>query len=255
MDTIFKALNDAGRRALLDSLRRQDGQTLTELSAPLEMSRFGVMKHLGLLEEAGLVTTVKRGRFKHHYLNPVPLQQLVDRWIDPLLAGPATRGVLALKARLEGDADMTETVTDAKPDFVLQTYIRCRRAALWAALRDPEAVAHYHFVAAGADRDGAALVYRFADGRPMLVCTETVVDEAAGRLETTFEPKWAEGAPVSRVVYRITEDGPHCCLTIEHYGLPPGFEGVADGWARTVAGLKTWLETGQAARFPVAAAG
>ena len=75
MDAIFKALNDPARRALLDSLRRRDGQTLKELEQQLEMTRFGVMKHLKVLEEAQLVVPRRAGRFKHHYLNAVPLQK------------------------------------------------------------------------------------------------------------------------------------------------------------------------------------
>lgn len=102
MDTIFKALADSTRRELLDALRRKDGQTLTELEAASDLSRFGIMKHLKLLEEAGLVVTVKKGRFKYHYLNAVPLQEVIDRWIEPLVAKPAARAVLDLKAKLEG---------------------------------------------------------------------------------------------------------------------------------------------------------
>jgi len=83
MDAIFKALNDPARRALLDSLRAKDGQTLTELEEQLDMSRFGVMKHLKVLEDAHLITTRKSGRFKHHYLNALPLQEVIDHWIEP----------------------------------------------------------------------------------------------------------------------------------------------------------------------------
>ena len=79
MDLIFKALGDPARRALLDSLRQNDGQSLGDLEAQLDMTRFGVMKHLGVLEEAGLITTRREGRFKYHYLNAAPLQEVVDR--------------------------------------------------------------------------------------------------------------------------------------------------------------------------------
>jgi DNA-binding transcriptional ArsR family regulator len=81
-DRVFKALADPTRRALLDRLFKRDGRTLTELEAGLDMTRFGVMKHLRLLEEAGLVTTQKRGREKLHFLNPVPIRLIHDRWID-----------------------------------------------------------------------------------------------------------------------------------------------------------------------------
>ncbi|MBL9059062.1 MAG: helix-turn-helix transcriptional regulator, partial [Mangrovicoccus sp.] len=152
MDAIFKALNDPARRAILDALRERDGQTLGELEARFPMSRFGVMKHLRVLEDAGLITTRKRGRFKDHYLNALPLQEVIDRWIEPLIATPAARAVLDLKARLEGSPMDQTTVT--KPDYVMSTFIRCSRDALWEALRSPEAVPHYHFIAARSESDG-----------------------------------------------------------------------------------------------------
>jgi DNA-binding transcriptional ArsR family regulator len=82
MDEVFKALGDPTRRSLLDELFRQDGQTLSALEQRLPMTRFGVMKHLRVLEEAGLVATRKRGREKLHFLNPVPIRLIHDRWID-----------------------------------------------------------------------------------------------------------------------------------------------------------------------------
>ncbi|HYZ18297.1 MAG TPA: metalloregulator ArsR/SmtB family transcription factor [Gaiellaceae bacterium] len=81
-DRVFRALADPTRRLLLDRLFERDGRTLTELESELEMTRFGVMKHLRVLEEARLVTTRKAGRNKHHYLNPVPIRLIHDRWID-----------------------------------------------------------------------------------------------------------------------------------------------------------------------------
>jgi DNA-binding transcriptional ArsR family regulator len=81
-DLVFRALGDPSRRFLLDLLFERDGRTLTELDAELEMTRFGVMKHLRVLEEAGLVVTRRQGREKLHYLNPVPIRLIHDRWID-----------------------------------------------------------------------------------------------------------------------------------------------------------------------------
>ncbi len=81
-DAVFKALGDRTRRFLLDLLFEQDGRTLTELESGLEMTRFGVMKHLKVLEEAGLVVTKRSGREKLHFLNPVPIRLVHDRWID-----------------------------------------------------------------------------------------------------------------------------------------------------------------------------
>jgi DNA-binding transcriptional ArsR family regulator len=100
MDEVFKALADPTRRGLLDALFERDGQTLSELEGRLPMSRFGVMKHLKVLEAAGLVTTRKRGREKLHFLNPVPIQQIHDRWVAKY-AAPWASALGALKDELE----------------------------------------------------------------------------------------------------------------------------------------------------------
>ncbi|MCU1393363.1 MAG: hypothetical protein JWM34_1791 [Ilumatobacteraceae bacterium] len=98
---VFKALADTSRRALLDALFVTDGQRLNELCAVLpELTRFGVMKHLAVLQQAGLVTTEKVGRDKHHYLNPVPIQEIHDRWMSKY-AQPFSRAMLGLKHDLE----------------------------------------------------------------------------------------------------------------------------------------------------------
>ncbi len=245
MDTLFKALSDPARRTLLDSLRQRDGQTLQDLQAHLDMTRFGVMKHLGVLETAGLITTKKVGRFKHHYLNALPLQQAIDRWIEPLLVKPAARAVLDLKSQLEGDTQMS------KPDFVMQTYIKTTQDRLWDALSDEKNVAHYHFMASHATRDGDKVTMFLPDGTPML--TNILLKAVPkSRMECTFEPHWEGGGAPSRVVYLMQPEGDFVKLTIEHYDLTfpvvPG-EGVADGWARWASGLKTWLETGEDARI------
>lgn len=103
MDGVFKALADAGRRALLDALRARDGQALSELCEVLpDMTRFGVMKHLRVLEEAHLVVSERVGRSKLHHLNPVPIREIHDRWISNY-AEPLVAGLLALRDRTEGD--------------------------------------------------------------------------------------------------------------------------------------------------------
>lgn len=242
MDTIFKALTDPARRALLDSLRARSGQTLTELESQLPLSRFGVMKHLKVLEEADLVLSKKVGRFKYHYLNALPLQQALDRWIEPFRARPVAQAAMSLKTRLEG-----QTMT--KPDFITGIYIRCDIEALWTALRDPAALMAYDFMGQTATRDGDTVTYSLPDGTVTLICREI---EAAPmtRLVTTFEPTW-EAAP-SRVVYLIESIGDQCRLTVEHYDLThpaPYGSGTYDGWLRTLGGLKSFLESGQPQHF------
>lgn len=99
-DRVFKALADPTRRFLLDRLFARDGRTLTELESEVAMTRFGVMKHLRLLEQAGLIVVRRSGREKRHFLNPVPIRQIHDRWIDKYRERHVT-ALTALKAELE----------------------------------------------------------------------------------------------------------------------------------------------------------
>ena len=117
MDAVFKALADASRRQLLDSLGRRGGQSLRELCADLDMTRQAVSKHLAVLEDAGLVATVRRGREKLHYLNPVPIHEIYERWISKYEQG-RLRAISNLKAALEGQAVPEEAVLEEqeRPD-------------------------------------------------------------------------------------------------------------------------------------------
>lgn len=136
-----------------------------------------------------------------------------------------------------------------KPDYMLSTYIRCTPQALFSALRSAEAVPNYDFLGQTAQRRGDTMVFISADGTETLHARELEV-EPHSRLVTSFEPKWDPEGHTSRVVYLIAQEGDFCRLTVEHHGLkhdPSG--GTADGWERTLAGLKTWLETGEKANF------
>ncbi|MEM6309894.1 MAG: metalloregulator ArsR/SmtB family transcription factor [Pseudomonadota bacterium] len=245
MDKIFKSLNDPARRDILDSLRAKDGQSLSELETQFDMTRFGVMKHLALLEEAGLIVSRKNGRFKYHYLNAVPLQEVIDRWIEPLLAKPIARGLIDLKTHLEGENEMLDDI--AKPDFVHQTMIRCTQDALWDALTRADHLAQYHFMVNRAEGDateGQAMDMIREDGSLLLRQTTTKLTLKT-RIEQTFEPHfYGEEGQHSRIVFMIEVEGAHCKLSCEHYDIPAGQEGVMDGWMRHIASLKSWLETG-----------
>ncbi|MEM7723570.1 MAG: metalloregulator ArsR/SmtB family transcription factor [Pseudomonadota bacterium] len=241
MDAIFKALNDPARRALLDSLRKKDGQSLGELEEQLDMTRFGVMKHLKVLEDAHLIVTRRQGRFKYHYLNALPLQEMLDRWVAPFLR-PQAQALSDLKTRLERETAM------GKPDFMMQTFIRCSQDALWSALTEADQMAAYHFMCN--EVHGNALpgnVTRFVkpDGDDMLRQITTEIDPKS-RIAMTFEPIFmGPDAPQSHMVYLIEAQGETCKLTIEHYDIAPGQEGFGEGWARLAASLKSYLETGQ----------
>ena len=104
MDAVFKALADASRRELLDRLHARNGQTLNELCKQMEMTRQAVTKHLGILEDANLIVTVKKGREKEHYLNPVPINEIADRWI-----GKYERGRLKALADLKKSLEREDT--------------------------------------------------------------------------------------------------------------------------------------------------
>src|SRR5215472_10026400 len=135
-DTVFKALADPTRRGLLDELFREDGQTLSALEGRLPMTRFGVMKHLKVLEDAGVVVAVKQGREKHHFLNPVPIRLIHDRWVSKY-AEPWAAAMSDLEHRLENPMEK-----------VYEIYIRTTPERLWEAIIDPEIRAKYNFGAA-----------------------------------------------------------------------------------------------------------
>ena len=142
MDEIFKALADPGRRQLLDSLRTQDGQTLRSLCAEMRMARQSVSKHLSVLEAAGLVVTVRRGREKLHYLNPAPINDIADRWITQY-DQPRLDALTDLRRALEAPMTPTATPTTDAPAFVYQTYIRTTPEQLWRALTEPAFTTRY----------------------------------------------------------------------------------------------------------------
>src|SRR5450432_2680336 len=127
MNDVFKALADPTRRSLLDELFKQDGQTLGSLEQRLPMTRFGVMKHLRVLEEAGLVVTRRRGREKLHFLNPVPIRLVHDRWVSKY-AEPWAATLSELKTRLE----------DRTMEKVFEIYIKTTPERLWEAITNSE---------------------------------------------------------------------------------------------------------------------
>src|SRR4051812_8510420 len=134
-DGVFRALADPSRRLLLDRLNERNGQTLSELCAGLDMARQSVSKHLAVLEVANLVTTVRRGREKLHYLNPAPINDIGERWISRYERG-----------RIHALADLKRALEDTnmdRPSFVYTTYIRTTPERLWQALTDPAFTRRY----------------------------------------------------------------------------------------------------------------
>ncbi len=250
MDPVFKALADPHRRQLLDRLHERDGQTLSELQTYLPLSRFGCMKHLRVLEDAGLITSRKVGREKFHFLNPVPIQRAYDRWVEKF-ARPWTRMISGLKWSLE------EPDVATKPAHVYQIYIQATPELVWQAITDPDMTQHYYF-GMRIESDfvpGSRYVYRTADGSPMLDGT-IVESDPPRRLVMTLNPvSMGEGlkTPVSRVTWEITPYEDQSKLTLIHEGLDFDSElgqGVQDGWTQGISAMKTYLET---QRVPIAA--
>jgi uncharacterized protein YndB with AHSA1/START domain/DNA-binding transcriptional ArsR family regulator len=245
MDAVFRALHDPSRRRLLDELFGQDGQTLGELCAYLpEMTRFGVMNHLGVLEEAGLVTTRKMGRRKLHYVNPVPIRIIHDRWISKFTE--STVGRLArLKARVEGE-------TMADPTHVYQVFINAAPARVWQAIVDGEQTQRYFYGTRVEStwEPGAELSYVGDDGS--VVADGMVISiDAPRRLEMTFHAHWdpdLETEGPAREVWLLEDANGATRLTVEMHDVEVGsktFEDFTGGFPYILSGLKTFVETGE----------
>lgn len=245
MDEVFRALADPNRRALLDALRQRDGRSLGELEAVLPgMTRFGVMKHLRVLADAGLLTVHRDGRRKLHYLNPVPVQLIADRWISRY-ARPWTTGLADLKASLEGTQPMTA------PKHVYQVYIRTTPERLWQALTDPEMTRRYYFNSRIESdwKAGSPFEMRQADGR-LDIDGEVLEADPPRRLVHTFNIRWnpENSDPPSRVTWEIAPMGEACLLTLTHDAFETEtatYREVSGGWSLILSGLKTLLETGE----------
>jgi uncharacterized protein YndB with AHSA1/START domain/DNA-binding transcriptional ArsR family regulator len=245
VDAVFKALSDPTRRQLLDTLRDRGGLTLTELEGGLGMTRFGVMKHLRVLEAANLVVTRRDGRFKYHYLNALPIQEVADRWMAPY-GKPLARFALNIKNALEAEPRMAD-----KPDFVFATYIRTTPAKLWDALTNPEMTKQYYYNSRLVTdlKVGGQFAYRDPEGAVNLDGEILEIDPPK-KLVTTFKALWAPEGETTRIMFEIEPMGEACKLTMTHFDYEKSKAGVETGWPIIVAGLKTLLETGKPLNLP-----
>jgi uncharacterized protein YndB with AHSA1/START domain/DNA-binding transcriptional ArsR family regulator len=244
-DEVFRALGDPTRRLLLDRLFARDGQTVGELAGGLEMTRFGAMKHLRILEAAGLIATRKVGRQKLHYLNPVPIQLIADRWVSKF-AAPWASALGAMKRDLE--ADMIAT----RPTHVYEVYIRTTPDRLWRAITDGTDTARYYYgtIVDSTWRTGAPMTYRYPDGT--LAAEGTVVEvDPPNRLVTTFHAVWDDETKADRphrMTWEITPLGETCRLVVtsdDFDGETATFRSFQGGMSVILSGLKTLLETGE----------
>jgi len=244
MEGVFRALADPTRRALLDALYERDGQTLVALTRRHDLTRVAVAKHRRLLEEAGLVVTKRRGREKFHYLNPVPIRLVHDRWVSKYTE-PWAAGLTGLKADLEQTMEK-----------VFEIYIRTTPERLWTAITDPAIRAKYQFGAGveSAWTPGSAYALKHpASDRP-LAEGENLVVEPPHRLVQSMRTLWSEDAEregTSRVTWEIEPVGDSCRLTVTHDQLRDDAPAeLYGGWPMILSGLKTWLETGQTLTTP-----
>jgi DNA-binding transcriptional ArsR family regulator/uncharacterized protein YndB with AHSA1/START domain len=257
IDDAFKALADPSRRLLLDSLNERNGQTLGELCSHLDMARQSVSKHLGVLEAANLITTVRRGREKLHYLNAAPINEIAERWITRYDRA-RVRALADLKTALEA------TAMD-KPTFVYTTFIRTTPERLWQGLTDPAFTMQYWNIAFDTEwQTGSPMAWTQGE--------TTIADDGQRVLEAdpytrlsytwhTFTPQWAQEVGIdeerrarlsaerrSKVTFEIEPiDDEQVKLTVVHDDLEPDGllkDMISGGWPRVISNLKTLLETG-----------
>ena len=244
MVPVFRALSDPSRRLLLDGLFERDGQTLGELCGALpEMTRFGVMRHLDVLEAADLITTRRSGREKRHYLNPVPIRRLHDRWISKF-AEPLVGAMSAMKHHLESPPMDTF-------EHVYSVFIQAPRERVWQAITDGDETVRYYY---GTRVDstwqpGAPLVYTYPDGS-VAADGRVIAADPPTSLTMTFHARWdpdAEREGPVEMAWVLDAAGDATKLTVTTSGLKPGSktaEEFTGGIVYIVSGLKTVVETG-----------
>jgi uncharacterized protein YndB with AHSA1/START domain/DNA-binding transcriptional ArsR family regulator len=248
-DQVFRALADPTRRLLLDRLFEREGRTLGDLHAQVpEMTRFGVMKHLRVLEAASLVVSRKVGREKFHFLNPVPVQLIHDRWVSKYTR-PRAVALATLKAELEGGAALA-----ASPEQVYQVFIKATPEQIWDAITRPEFTARYfHGAQVETTGEAGSPMRYYSPDRTALWGDERVLEsERPRRLvvswRSLYDPELAAEQP-SRVTWEIEpHDGGVCRLMVTHdqlEGAPKTARKVAGGWMFILSGLKTLVETGR----------
>jgi uncharacterized protein YndB with AHSA1/START domain/DNA-binding transcriptional ArsR family regulator len=245
MDAVFRALADPTRRSLLDELFKQDGQTLSTLEQRLPMTRFGVMKHLQLLEEAGLVVTRRRGREKLHFLNTVPIRLVHDRWVSKY----AERWAAAL-------SDLKHQLEDKTMEKVFEIYIKTSPERLWDAITNPEMRRKYTF-GIGVESDWKP-GSRYQGITPMsptpIIEGENLEVDPPRRLVQSFNAVWSDDVKsegTSRATWEIEPVADSCRLTVVHDQLRENANPeLYGGWPMILSGLKTLLETGETLTTP-----
>ena len=245
-DAVFKALADPTRRALLDSLRQRNGQTLGELCDPLHMARQSATQHLDVLESANLIATVRRGREKLHYLNPVPIWSIQERWIEKFERS-RLRALSDVKRLAEAHEE--DIMLDHRPNYVYVTYIASSAERVWDALTDAELTAAYWGHSNVSDwHVGSSWEHRRVDGSNIADVVGTVLaSDRPRRLTLTFDaPGQTPPEGPSHVTFDIEpyHDIVRLTVTHEHLANQEALEAISAGWPAVCANLKSLLETG-----------
>jgi uncharacterized protein YndB with AHSA1/START domain len=245
MDLVFRALADPTRRSLLDELFKQDGQTLSALERRLPMTRIGVMKHLRVLETAGLVTARRRGREKLHFLNTVPIRLVHDRWVSKY-AEPWAATLSGLKRDLEEEL----------MEKVFEIYIKTTPERLWEAITDAELRSRYTFgVRVNSEwTPGSRYEAVHPQGPTAISEGENLEVDPPRRLVQSFNALWSDDVKregTSRVTWEIEPVGDSCRLIVTHDQLrEDANDEIYGGWPQILSGLKTLLETGESLTTP-----
>ena len=241
MELVFKALADPTRRLLLDRLRERNGQTLRELCEHLAMARQSATQHLDILVRAGLVTVVRRGRERLHYLNPAPIHEIEERWISGF-DKPRLRALSAIKHQAE------EYAMTSVPTYVYVTYIHATAEQVWRALTDADLTARYWGHANVSDwQPGSTWEHQRTDGSGVAdVVGKVVAAEPPSHLVVTFEDSPDEEREPSVVTFLVEPHQDIVRLTVTHENLADldMFNGISRGWPAVLANLKSLLETG-----------
>jgi uncharacterized protein YndB with AHSA1/START domain/DNA-binding transcriptional ArsR family regulator len=243
MDPVFKALGDPTRRYLLDRLHERNGQTMTELCGQLEMARQSATQHLAVLEAANLVTTVWKGRERLHFLNPVPLNEIQERWIDKF-ERPRMRTLSRIKRRAE------ENTMEDRTEFVYVTYIHSTPDKVWEALVDEELTGEYWGHSNVSDwQAGSRWEHRRTDGSGIADVAGTVIEALPPkRLVMTFgAPGEVSPEGQAKVTFEVEPYHEIVRLTVTHTGLATEADrrAASTGWPAVMANLKSLLETGR----------
>ena len=242
LNRVFKALADPTRRSLLDRLHEKNAQTLGELCSSLAMARQSASQHLALLEAANLVSVTWRGREKVHHLNPVPLHDIQERWIDKF-ERPRLRALSAIRYSAE------EQAMTAQPTYVYVTYIRATPEQVWQALTDADLTARYWGHRNESDwQAGSTWQHVRTDGSGIADVTGTVVEALPPeRLVLTFPGSEEQREHPSQVTFTIEPHQDIVRLTVHHADLPTADDlaAISAGWPAVLANLKSLLETGE----------